>query len=75
MSRTSQARVKRAQGQLSDLGKGISDRVQGTLGAGVAGITGNQVEQTKYNDQRDEGKSRQRGVEMDLQKKAEAEQK
>jgi uncharacterized protein YjbJ (UPF0337 family) len=30
-----------AEGQLSDLGKGVGDRVQGSLGAGIAGLTGN----------------------------------
>ena len=63
-----QGQGQEAKGQLSDLGHGISDRVQGTLGAGVAGVTGDRAGQAKYNDMHDEGKSRQRGVEMDLDK-------
>ena len=64
-----------AKGQLSDLGQGIGDRVSGTVGSAVAGLTGNTGAQKAYQDQHDEGKSRQRGVELDLQKQAEAEQR
>lgn len=64
-----------AKGQLSDLGKGISDRVQGTLGGAVAGLTNDRDSQVKYADLHDEGKSRQRGVEADLEKQAAAQQK
>jgi uncharacterized protein YjbJ (UPF0337 family) len=63
-----QGQGQEAKGQLSDLGQGISDRVQGTLGAGVAGFTGDKDAQAKYNDMHDEGKSRQRGVEVELDK-------
>jgi uncharacterized protein YjbJ (UPF0337 family) len=57
-----------AAGQMSDLGKGISDRVGGTIGGAVAGITGNAAQKTEAQRQHDEGKARQRGVEADLQK-------
>jgi len=57
-----------AQGQLSDLGQGIKDRVGGTLGGIGAGLTGDKMEQERYQAQHDEGKTRQRGVESDLQK-------
>ena len=63
-----QGQGQEAKGQLSDLGQGISDRVQGAVGAGVAGITGDRQTQAKYNDLHDEGKSRQRGVELDAEK-------
>lgn len=59
-----------AQGQLSDLGKGVSDRIGGTVGAAVAGLTGNQDSASAAQRQHDEGKARQRGVEADLQKEA-----
>jgi len=64
-----------AQGQLSDLGKGIGDRVTGTVGGAVAGLTGNVEEQQKRQDQHDVGKTLQRGVEHDLQKEADAQSK
>jgi hypothetical protein len=62
-----------AAGQLSDLGSGITDRAKGTVGAAVAGLAGDKVEQEKYQQQHDVGKSLQRGVEHDVTKQAEAE--
>jgi len=59
-----------AQGQLSDLGKGVSDRVGGAVGGAVAGLTGNQAQKDEAQRQHDDGKARQRGVEVDLQKQA-----
>ncbi|KAF2126854.1 hypothetical protein P153DRAFT_296627 [Dothidotthia symphoricarpi CBS 119687] len=59
-----------AQGQLSDLGKGFGDRVGGTVGGAVAGLTGNEAQRREALRQHDEGKARQRGVEVDLQKQA-----
>ena len=59
-----------AQGQLSDLGKGVSDRVGGTLGGAVAGLTGSQAQKDEAQKRHDDGKARQRGVEADLQKQA-----
>merc|ERR1711939_53166 len=51
-----QGQSQEAKGQLSDLGKGVSDR----------------AEQQRYADVHDEGKTRQRGVELDLDKQAAA---
>ena len=70
-----QGQSEEAKGQLTDLGQGISDRVQGTLGGAVAGLTNDREAQQKYADMHDEGKSRQRGVEADLEKKVAAEEK
>jgi len=64
-----------AKGQASDLGHGLSDRVQGSLGSAVSGLTGDKAGQQKYSEMHDEGKTRQRGVEMDLDKQAQAQQK
>lgn len=64
-----------AKGQLNDLGKGVGDRVTGAVGGAVAGLTGDREGQAKFADQHDEGKSRQRGVEMDLNSQAAAQQK
>ena len=58
---------------MNDLGKGIGDRIGGNIGAAVAGITGNEAQKEEARRQHDEGKARQRGVEADLQKQAEAE--
>ena len=63
-----------AQGQLSDLGKGVTDRIGGTVGGAVAGLTGNREEQAKREAQHDQGKTMQRGVEADVQSQAEKEQ-
>lgn len=64
-----------AKGQLTDLGQGVSDRVQGAVGGAVAGLTGDRDAQAKYADMHDEGKTRQRGVELDLDKEAAAQRK
>jgi uncharacterized protein YjbJ (UPF0337 family) len=40
-----QGKEQEARGQLSDLGKGVSDRVQGTVGGMVAGVTGDREAQ------------------------------
>ncbi|KAB2577210.1 hypothetical protein DBV05_g4098 [Lasiodiplodia theobromae] len=61
-----------AQGQLSDLGGGIADRVGGTIGGAVAGLTGNEDAKKQYEKQHDQGKTAQRGVEAELQKQADA---
>jgi uncharacterized protein YjbJ (UPF0337 family) len=60
-----------AQGQLSDLGKGVSDRVSGTVGGAFAGLTGDEAEKKKRELQHDQGKTLQRGVESEVGKKAE----
>ncbi|MCJ1333732.1 hypothetical protein MMC10_010432 [Thelotrema lepadinum] len=59
-----------AKGQLSDLGSGIGDRVTGTLGGAVAGLTGNRENQQKFQDKHDDGKTAQRSAEADIQKQA-----
>ncbi|KAJ5588063.1 hypothetical protein N7537_010741 [Penicillium hordei] len=58
-----------AKGQLKDLGEGIQNRAQGTLGSIGAAVTGNRTEEEKYRDMHDEGKARQRGAEADIAKK------
>ena len=63
-----QGKGQEAAGQVNDLGKGISDRVGGTIGGAVAGLTGNDAQRAEAQRQHDEGKARQRGVEADLQK-------
>ncbi|KAF4439670.1 mismatched base pair and cruciform dna recognition [Fusarium acutatum] len=68
-----EGRNQEAKGQLSDLGTGISNRVQGTVGGAVSNLTGNKEQEAHYDELRAEGKTRQRGVEHDIQKKAEAE--
>lgn len=57
-----------AQGQLNDLGTGVKDRMHGTVGGAVSGVTGNREEQAKYQNIHDSGKTRQRGAETDIQK-------
>lgn len=70
-----EGRNQEAKGQFNDLTSGAGDRVKGTVGSAVAGLTGDKEEQERYNQQRAEGKTQQRGVEHDLQKQAEAERK
>ena len=57
-----------AEGQLSDYGSGIKDRLQGTAGGMAAGITGDREAQQKYQRQHDDGKTAQRSAEHDIQK-------
>lgn len=63
-----------ARGQLQDLGDGLSNRVQGTLGSVKTSILGEGSvgEKEKFEQQRQDGKAQQRSVEADLQSKAEA---
>ena len=53
---------------MSDLGQGVKDRVGGAVGGIVASLTGDRSEEERRRLQHDEGKTRQRGVEADLQK-------
>ena len=63
-----EGKAQEAQGQLSDLGSGIANRVTGTVGGAVAGITGDRDAQLKAQEQHDVGKTQQRGAEYDIQK-------
>ena len=63
-----QGKEQEAKGQLSDLGQGIGDRVAGTVGGAVAGLSGNKDAQKKFQDQHDDGKTAQRSVESDIQR-------
>lgn len=61
-------KAQEAKGQLTDLGSGITNRVQGVVGGAVAGITGDREAQLKAQEQHDAGKTQQRGAELDIQK-------
>ncbi|KAL6810821.1 hypothetical protein GGI42DRAFT_198483 [Trichoderma sp. SZMC 28013] len=61
-----------AKGQLHDYGHGMGDRVQGTVGSAVAGLTGDTSGQVHYEELHDKGKTQQRGAEHDIQKQAES---
>lgn len=69
-----EGKAQEAKGQLNDLGAGIKDRVSGTVGGAVAGMTGDREAQLKAQEQHDQGKTLQRGVESELDKKAQADQ-
>ncbi|KAI9934383.1 hypothetical protein ASPWEDRAFT_38047 [Aspergillus wentii DTO 134E9] len=58
-----------AKGQLKDLGQGVGDRVQGTIGGIGAAVKGDREEEEKWRAQHDEGKARQRGAEADIEAK------
>ncbi|KAM0198284.1 hypothetical protein ACHAPA_010125 [Fusarium lateritium] len=70
-----EGRNQEAKGQLSDLGSGISERAKGTVGGAVSNLTGDKEKEAKYDELRAEGKTRQRGVEHDIQKQADAERR
>ncbi|KAK1971700.1 hypothetical protein LY78DRAFT_665888 [Colletotrichum sublineola] len=63
-----------AKGQLNDYTSGIGNRLQGTIGSAVTGLTGDKAGQEHYQDMHDTGKTQQRGAEHDIQKQAEAKQ-
>ncbi|KAF5020672.1 hypothetical protein F66182_7306 [Fusarium sp. NRRL 66182] len=67
-----EGRNQEAKGQLNDLGSGIGDRAKGAVGGAVSSITGDKEREAHYDELRAEGKTRQRGVEHDIQKQAEA---
>ncbi|KAF2462148.1 hypothetical protein BDY21DRAFT_276924 [Lineolata rhizophorae] len=70
-----EGKEQEARGQLSDYGSGIKDRVGGAVGGAAAALQGDREEQERRMAQHDVGKTQQRGVEADLQKQVEAEQK
>jgi len=70
MQQNREGKGQEAQGQLSDLGKGVSDRVQGAVGSGVKGLVGDREGQERYRVMHDDGKAGQRSVEADLQRQA-----
>ncbi|GAM39481.1 hypothetical protein EIK77_009731 [Talaromyces pinophilus] len=61
-------KTQEAKGQLSDLGQGVTDRARGAMGAVGSAVLGDREGQEKWQDLHDEGKTRQRGVEAELQK-------
>ncbi|ATZ57201.1 hypothetical protein BCIN_14g03610 [Botrytis cinerea B05.10] len=61
-------RGQEAQGQLNDLGSGVKNRVQGSVGGAVAGIVGDREKEEERRDQHDAGKTQQRGVESELER-------
>lgn len=63
-----------ARGQLNDLASGGADRITGTIGSAVAGLTGDRAKKVEYQNQHDTGKTQQRGVEHDINKQAAARQ-
>ncbi|KAH8880016.1 hypothetical protein GQ53DRAFT_18602 [Thozetella sp. PMI_491] len=63
-----------ARGQINDYTSGVADRVTGAVGGAVSGLTGDQQKQAEYQKQHDSGKTQQRGVEYDLQKRVDAQQ-
>ncbi|KAF7509368.1 hypothetical protein GJ744_008091 [Endocarpon pusillum] len=65
-----QGQGQEAKGQLADFGQGVGDRVAGTVGGAAAALVGDRNEQTRWQERHDEGKTRQRGAELDMDKAA-----
>ncbi|ERF76969.1 hypothetical protein EPUS_02682 [Endocarpon pusillum Z07020] len=65
-----QGQGQEAKGQLADFGQGVGDRVAGTMGGAVAALVGDRDEQRRWQERHDEGKTRQRGAEVDMDKAA-----
>ena len=63
-----QGKGQEAAGQLNDLSTGMMNRVGGTVGGAVAGLTGDRAAQEKRQQQHDIGKTLQRGAEADINK-------
>lgn len=61
-----------AKGQLNDYTSGIGNRMQGTVGSAVSGLTGDNKGQAHYDQMHAQGKTQQRGAEHDIQKQADA---
>ncbi|RPB24271.1 hypothetical protein L211DRAFT_837654 [Terfezia boudieri ATCC MYA-4762] len=57
---------QKAAGQIKDLTSGAADRVAGTIGSGMASLTKNTEAQADFQKQHDQGKTRVRGVEAEL---------
>ncbi|SMQ46168.1 unnamed protein product [Zymoseptoria tritici ST99CH_1A5] len=65
-----EGKAQEAAGQLNDLGTGVMNRVSGTVGGAVAGLTGDREAQAKAQEKHDVGKTLQRGVEAEVSKQA-----
>ncbi|KAF8545514.1 hypothetical protein BDD12DRAFT_721942 [Trichophaea hybrida] len=59
---------REAAGQIKDYVGGAVDRVTGTIGSAVAGVTGNSQAKDAYQNQHGQGKTNIRGVEAEVQK-------
>ena len=59
---------KKAEGQLSDLGSGVKDRVTGVVGGAGAALTGDKEKQAEEDQKRADGKAKQRSVEDEAAK-------
>lgn len=57
---------------MRDFGEGVKGRVGGAVGGMVAGITGDKEREEQERLRHDDAKARQRGVEAELQKQADA---
>ncbi|KAL8950785.1 MAG: hypothetical protein Q9222_003192 [Ikaeria aurantiellina] len=61
-----------AQGQLSDFGSGVQDRVKGAAGGMMAGVMGDREKEEEMRVKHDDAKTLQRSAEADMQRQAEA---
>ncbi|KAL8995149.1 MAG: hypothetical protein Q9169_005058 [Polycauliona sp. 2 TL-2023] len=61
-----------AQGQLTDFGSGVQDRVKGAVGGMAAGVTGDREKEEEMRMKHDDAKTKQRSAEADIQKQADA---
>ncbi|KAF8429235.1 hypothetical protein EV426DRAFT_215548 [Tirmania nivea] len=57
---------RKAAGQVKDFTSGAADRVAGTIGSGVASMVGNTDAQADFQKQHDQGKTKVRGVEAEV---------
>ncbi|KAF8467347.1 hypothetical protein BDZ91DRAFT_723883 [Kalaharituber pfeilii] len=57
---------RKAAGQVKDLTSGTADRLAGAAGGGVAAMMGNPDAQSGFQKQHDQGKTKVRGVETDV---------
>lgn len=65
-----QGQGREAKGQLSDFGTGVGDRLGGKVGAAAAELTGDRDTQERMREKHDQGKTRQRGAEVDMDRAA-----